>query len=139
MSTLNNTPAIINTSAALTVALHELFSRVDFANIGQVKDHFEKVDDGSGQKVKTETVNGSFLTAQIRMPKGTPIMIEGEPFYPTTLAVKLDAFHLEGEKPTGGVAQPKAATLSNAEILRNKLRGKPDANGTIAVEAVPAK
>lgn len=134
MSTQVNTPSIITSSAALSVALHELFSRVDFAQIGMVKDHFEKVE-VDGVKEKTENVTGQFLTAQVRMPKGTPITIGGDAYYPTTFAVKVDAFHLEGDKPEGGVAEPKAATLSNAEILRNKLAGK----GTIAVQAVPAK
>jgi hypothetical protein len=133
-----NTPnsILITSSVMLSAALSEIFARCDFAEIGQVKDHFEKVE-VDGEKVKTDKVNGSFLTAQVRMPKGSAIMIGGDNYYPTTFAVKVDAFHLEGAKPEGGPATPKAATLSNAEILRAKLgRKAPDANGTTEIVAV---
>lgn len=126
---------MITTSSDLSIALHSLFARVDFATIGAVKDHFEKDEN----KEKTDKVVGQFLTAQVRMPKGTPITIGGDAYYPTTFAVKVDAFHLEGDKPEGTVTA-RAASVNNAELLRAKLnKPAPDANGTIAVEAVPAK
>lgn len=133
---------IITSPAELAMALHELLGRCDFASIGAVKDHFEKIEDGKGGKEKTENVTGQFLTAQIRLPKGTPITIGGEQYYPTTLAFKIDAFHLEGERPQAtATGRPAAATLSNAELLKQRMaatRAMGAPAGTTEIRAVPA-
>lgn len=133
---------IITSAQELSTAIHELLGRCDFASIGQVKDHFEKVEGANGEKTKTDNVTGQFLTAQVRLPRGTPITIGGEQYYPTTLAVKIDAFHLEGDAPTTQASRPAAATVSNAELLKQRMQAmqaKGAPAGTTEVKAMPAQ
>lgn len=109
----------ITTAAGLHSALALIFADTDFDQIGQVKDHMKETVEGDpSTKQPTGEV---FLTAQLRMPQGSPLTIGGTDYYPNTLQVKIDGFKLSTE-PGKVSSTPRAAT-ANSEALRLKLNG----------------
>lgn len=107
----------ISTRDQFNLVLASLLAVCDLSQVGQVKEHFEKVE---GEK--TENVTGMFITSQIRLPGITAATYDGTTWYTKHAALKLDLFHISESEfaTTQSNGKPKAATI-DAGTMKERL------------------